>query len=185
MVACNFSNVGELSTVLDGLTNLKHLTVIRTISGWDTLKQLFKNENTVNTLDLSHNRIKNLETDAFRNLKNLKTLKLNNNRITTLTEDYFSENLNLESIILKNNQLKMVSAKIFIDLTKIIKIDLTGNCIVDKSFDRLTIGILDSFTDFGGSRSDDQPDKTPSDDEKPQSMYNHFVFRMFLGKWTF
>lgn len=64
-------------------------------------------------LELSFNKIKQLNVDTFLNIKYLEILDLSNNRIEFIDIDVFATNLHLKAVNLANNKLSNLDLKIF------------------------------------------------------------------------
>lgn len=79
------------------------------------------------TIDLSSNRIERLVDDVFKPLVNLITLRLNNNRISIIDDDLFRHNSNLLTLTLNNNMLATIENGSFHGLKELRAIELGNN----------------------------------------------------------
>uniref|UniRef100_A0A8D8V4M1 Adhesion G protein-coupled receptor A3 n=1 Tax=Cacopsylla melanoneura TaxID=428564 RepID=A0A8D8V4M1_9HEMI len=78
-------------------------------------------------LDLDKNELSVIEPGAFSNLTNLKTLILSNNKISFLSKELFEGLGSLQSLKLGQNALVQLKEGTFVPLSSISKIDLSGN----------------------------------------------------------
>ncbi|XP_037051674.1 toll-like receptor Tollo [Bradysia coprophila] len=103
------------------------------------------------TLDLSHNNIDNLQAAIFSGLGKLQTLQLNNNKmnfiadralegllslllinlsenaLTNLPPELFNEARNIKEIYLQNNSLNVLAPGLFAELNQLAILDLSHN----------------------------------------------------------
>ena len=91
-------------------------------------QQFFKLEQ-LKVLDLSYNEIFYFEKDSFFGLNNLLELYLNNNQLTQLESNYFNNLQNLKSINLDRNKIKIIRSKDFNALVNIQSISIRFNRI--------------------------------------------------------
>lgn len=142
----NFIEIEE--NVFEGLLNVEMLTLSENLAN---LTMDLSAMNQLIYLDLSGNHLTNIPcsflpknlieisfpVNAIRNpnfsgckfLRTLKRLDLSDNGIDILDLELFSEMSNIEEIFLSNNNLSNIVDIPFMNLTKLTKVDLTGNLI--------------------------------------------------------
>ncbi|XP_043933155.1 leucine-rich repeat and immunoglobulin-like domain-containing nogo receptor-interacting protein 1 [Protopterus annectens] len=81
-------------------------------------------------LDLSKNRIKNINQDQFLNYPLLEELELNENIISTIEPGAFNNLFNLRTLGLRNNRLKLIQLGVFTGLSNLTQLDISENKIV-------------------------------------------------------
>ena len=86
-----------------------------------------KNVDNLKKLNLSNNQIKYIEKDSFGHLKNLEYLDLSNNKLDRIDEDVFKNLKNLKHLNLSNNLICEIDEKAFDDLNRLQKLSLTNN----------------------------------------------------------
>ncbi|KAG8436202.1 hypothetical protein GDO86_007347 [Hymenochirus boettgeri] len=91
----------------------------------------------LNTLRLSHNRIRRLPLQAFYNVTELRHLDLSSNLLEGIGEEWFQSLFNLEELLLYNNRIVYVHDNAFSHLGKIQKIYLSWNFLTSFSFQSL------------------------------------------------
>jgi Leucine rich repeat len=91
-------------------------------------------------LNLSTNRIEELQIGSFAGLKYLKVLDLGANNISKIESVTFSKLENLEKVILAENKLTELPENVFSSQTNLIEIDLSHNRL--KTFDLGTVGSI-------------------------------------------
>ncbi len=84
-------------------------------------------------LDLSHNKIQEIEENALDNLVNLKWLHLESNRLSALNTYEFRNNKKLEYINLYKNWIKKINQRAFISLKNLKFVQLENNRCVKRS----------------------------------------------------
>ncbi|XP_014341487.2 leucine-rich repeat and immunoglobulin-like domain-containing nogo receptor-interacting protein 1 [Latimeria chalumnae] len=99
-------------------------------------------------LDLSNNRIKNLNPDEFSSLWHLEELDLSENIISNIEPGAFNNLLNLQTLKLRRNKLRIIPAGVFAGLLNLTILDISENEIVvflDHAFkDLLNLRTLDA-----------------------------------------
>lgn len=99
------------------------------------LQKLFHNKNflRLRLLDVSGNRIQNLERETFRRNVRLRVLNLASNEIKQLNGDTFVDLLDLNELYLGNNQLVDFSSgfEVFSHLKALTVLDVSNNTIVN------------------------------------------------------
>ncbi|KAM6908368.1 uncharacterized protein PEZ65_016656 [Lycodopsis pacificus] len=91
----------------------------------------FKNFPVLTQLDLKSNIIKQIHRGAFADLISLKRFNLNNNRLLVLGDDLFQGLSNLTELRLKSNGIKSVSSTSFKSLTSLTFLDISKNKLYD------------------------------------------------------
>ncbi|XP_035517729.1 amphoterin-induced protein 3 [Morone saxatilis] len=83
------------------------------------------------TLDLSHNRVAQLEGGSFEGLYRLETLRLAHNQLTTIHPGAFrnASGTRLRHLDLSSNQLRVLERHYFVDLPGLEELLLFNNCI--------------------------------------------------------
>lgn len=81
------------------------------------------------TIDLSHNKIEEIDVDTFVKNVNLKELILSDNTDLTLSEVNFIKSDTIEKLSLANCNINEIPEGSFQNLTKLKELDLTGNPI--------------------------------------------------------
>lgn len=99
------------------------------------LQKIFQNKSFIRlrTLDLSGNRIANLERDMFRKSNRLQTVNLGRNEINEIKGEVFADLLDLNELYLNHNNLVDFSSgpEIFNNLKRLTVLDLSNNTIVN------------------------------------------------------
>lgn len=110
---------------------------------------IFKNYNSLKTIDLSQNKIKKIEKEAFNGAVSLTELRINDNLLTDLHGVMFSGLPSLKILQIRNNRISCLGNHSFVGLEHLKEIDLYSNEIgtIDQgSFDYLqdieTLNIL-------------------------------------------
>lgn len=85
----------------------------------------FETLSTLNSLDLSNNKLVELEKDAFTSLITLRVLKLAKNKIKVLDNDTLSKNTLLRKLDLSENEIITLNAEAFRHNTKLELLDLS------------------------------------------------------------
>jgi Leucine-rich repeat (LRR) protein len=78
-------------------------------------------------LDLSNNKISNINPNAFKELQQLVELDLSDNHIRQLNQFTFCKLNNLEELSLKNNQLTDIKINFYAQSPKLHTLELDGN----------------------------------------------------------
>lgn len=93
----------------------------------EDLGVVFQNLTQLEILELSFNKIKQLNSSTFWGINSLEILDLSNNRIEVIHLDVFETNQNLKAVNLANNKLQSLDLKIFSSTFKIL--DVSGNIL--------------------------------------------------------
>lgn len=93
---------------------------------------LNENFNKIQYLDLTGNKIKQIEAEAFSALTELKWISIWDNEIEEIPQKVFKKNLKLEFINLANNKLQIMHPEIFADLVDLSEV-YTDRGIFEKS----------------------------------------------------
>lgn len=111
------------------------LKLVDSAAADEQLQKLFQNKNflRLKLLDMSGNRIQNLERESFRKNVRLRALNLSKNEIKQLRDDVFADLLDLNELYLSHNKLIDFSlgADVFSNLKKLTVLDLSNNTIVN------------------------------------------------------
>lgn len=83
--------------------------------------------NSLKDLDLSHNFINSIKTEALRGVKNLQSLILHHNQIDVIEDNAFLYLSNLIDLDLSHNRIVAVSSTSLAHLKKLISLDLNNN----------------------------------------------------------
>lgn len=83
----------------------------------------------VTTLQLSYNKIKNLEEDAFLGLQDLKELNLYDNQLKVIEKDIFKYCPKLEKLDLGMNKISNIHEKAFENLARLRQLNLAFNSL--------------------------------------------------------
>ncbi|XP_072443760.1 leucine-rich repeat and immunoglobulin-like domain-containing nogo receptor-interacting protein 2 isoform X1 [Chiloscyllium punctatum] len=81
-------------------------------------------------LDLSKNKLKNINPDEFSSYTLLEVIDLSENIITILEPGSFSNLFNLRSLRLRSNRLKLIPLGVFAGLSNLTMLDISENKIV-------------------------------------------------------
>ena len=101
-------------------------------------KGTFDKLNILQSLYLNDNELNNIPNGLFNDLKILQTLKLNHNKLTELPQGLF-DNLNLlQELDLSGNLLKNISTHLFDNLKVIQRLYVNNNNIVNVTVDFFT-----------------------------------------------
>lgn len=92
---------------------------------------VFRNQKNVYFLDLSNNRLRSLSNDAFSDLTQLLHLFLQRNHISVILNGTFAKLGGLTALDVSENQLQTVNSDFFRNLTVLSELDLHGNNISD------------------------------------------------------
>lgn len=98
-----------------------------------------KLKSSLEAIDLSHNKISQLDTTTFNYLLKLKVLNLGHNKLQKLNGNIFVHNVNLEQLYLDNNKLKSINAYLMNNLRILKLADFTGNTCINMNFPRNTL----------------------------------------------
>lgn len=172
------------STVFVSLVKLKRLLLSDNVIEFLS-ENIFNSLNALENLDLSGNRIYFLHENLFHGLINLKKLTLYSNHLKEITKSLFMQNLKLEDISFDNNTITYLKFDIFDGLTSLKNVTLLNNTCIDQSYtsDQLTAMKDDlkancTVTEFNNCQS-------IATVKHKKSIFNHRVFRVFFGHWTF
>ena len=80
-------------------------------------------------IDLSYNRIYNLEDQAFSKMSRLKVLKINNNRIKSINRRLFTRSPNIVALNFARNEITTLDLNVLLLIRSIIILDLNFNKI--------------------------------------------------------
>ena len=83
-------------------------------------------QNTLESLDLSNNKLTRFDSNQLVNLKRLERLDLSNNNLQ-FSDANFANNKNLRAINLSGNQLQYLPFRLFDKLTELESVDLSNN----------------------------------------------------------
>ncbi|XP_066275393.1 toll-like receptor 3 [Branchiostoma lanceolatum] len=129
----NNINIQEEDTDLDRFKSLQHfsfrLNNVSSSAGW-----IFSREDlnvSLQTLDLSYNRISQLDSTAFNGIRRLDRLVLSSNDILTVDSDSFSSlsQTGLETLVLFRNNLTKLTNNTFASVPLLKRLDLAYNNI--------------------------------------------------------
>ncbi|XP_073953267.1 uncharacterized protein [Choristoneura fumiferana] len=121
------ANITELGpNLFDGLNSTVQLINISSNSISKIHKTSFSKLEVLTTLDLSHNKIQDIEFD-MTDLKNLSYLYINDNSIQNITQTIFKGLVSLKEIDLSNNDIKQIEALSFEDLNDVETFSLNKN----------------------------------------------------------
>lgn len=127
---CDDASLATLENTKFGLSQkLEHVSLMR-----NQLRSLgssifIQNEN-IEFLDFSINKIDDIKRSSFHGLRRLKKLFLNENNISILpSQDIFDDLVSLEEIGLSRNKIKMIQAKLFSNCGNLSYIYLDRNLI--------------------------------------------------------
>ncbi|XP_060861007.1 peroxidasin homolog [Metopolophium dirhodum] len=104
------------------------------------------------TLMLSYNNISDVKNGAFANLSKLRRLLLYKNNIENIETRVFNDLTSLESLFLHHNKIHKLDFEMFKGLTKLNILFLHTNMIR-----KIPPGIFDSLTSLGRLRLDNNP----------------------------
>lgn len=107
--------------------------------GWNNITNTFNLSlpKTIIELNLAHNKIANLERDAFKNLTRLGFLNLAHCALHTLNAEIFAPIQNLQNLDLSYNRIVNIDLKIFQGLKLLKKLNLNGNRLTDINVEDL------------------------------------------------
>ena len=97
----------------------------------------------LNTIDLSFNKLTSLETNSFSNLTSLRTIYLRNNQISKISPNAFSGFSYLYMLDLSFNSLSTIDATSFTGLTGLTELILDSNSI--KTINSTTFSAIKSL----------------------------------------
>lgn len=97
--------------------------------------------NNISDLNLSHNKITNLEEETFKSLIHLTVLNLAHCGLHTLNADIFIPLQVLQSLDLSYNRIVNLDLKIFKGLQRLAQLNLNGNRLSDINVEDLTNSI--------------------------------------------
>ncbi|CRK94408.1 CLUMA_CG007915, isoform A [Clunio marinus] len=109
-----------------GLSNLEKLDLSGNLI--ETLEDdVFKDLTSLGTLELSNNKIENINERSFNGLKRLKFLYLAGNKLNKLNNDTFGQLSSLTHLRLMRNSIKQIEQNSFNGLANLTLLDLTHN----------------------------------------------------------
>lgn len=187
----NYHNHSDpISTIFQGLEDLIEVQITRTKnSDFKILKTtFFSGLKNLQIIDLHQNKIIEIQSEVFDSQTKLKTIKLNMNQLTSLPKGLFIKNLNLKLVNLKDNQLKFISPQLFSPENAVEMIQVEGNCCIDGTFYSVEIfeEALINCTEPEQIRTTITPVAVILKDSPiSDSMFDHYVFKSFFGKWSF
>jgi len=91
--------------------------------------EAFENSKQLKVLILNNNKISQVHDGALNGLNELKTLDLSENNIVALPARLFLSTPELQQLKLDNNRLSVISSRLFHPLKKLIVMDLSGNLL--------------------------------------------------------
>lgn len=129
-----------------GMLSLK--TFSFTFSLMDHLpKNTFGSSSSLEEIDLSNNRIEEMELYAISNLQQVHTIHLNDNRIVTIRRAVFFNLPKLKHLYLNMNNISKIEDKAFMGISTLLELDLSENDICDINkltfFGLLQLKIMD------------------------------------------
>lgn len=132
-----FQNSSKLTSIDISMNNLSSIE-----------SDIFNNLNSVEILNLADNSIQMIETQSFQTLPNLKELNLRGNKIKTLTTNMFinastSSYRSINKIDISHNLINKISSDFF-DKILLKTFDATGNVCLNKSYDYLGLGDMET-----------------------------------------
>ena len=117
----NLNSLDDLMAKINSFTTMESLNISH--NKILLLKEnQFNGLNELNVLDLSFNEIFYFELNAFKGLNNLKDLNLSNNHFTEI--EHFMNLPNLQSINLDFNKINKIKEKTFTSLINIVSVSL-------------------------------------------------------------
>ncbi|XP_022919803.1 leucine-rich repeat-containing protein 15-like isoform X1 [Onthophagus taurus] len=122
---CSFIEVDENS--FKTLTNLTDLTFSENLGVNRLPHKLFEKNIRLENLYLIRNNFSEVENDSFSSLPNLKHLDLSFNKLKELNKDLFQSNVMLMELLLQRNELEHLEEGIFDNLSQLKTIDLAFN----------------------------------------------------------
>ena len=185
-----YNHIEPISTIFQDLGNLTELTITRTEnSGFKILKtDFFGRSKNLQTIDLHQNMIREIEAGVFNAQTKLKTVKLNMNRLISIPKGLFIKNLNLNLVDLKDNQLKFIPSQLFDSNNAVGTIEMDGNCCIDGIFFNVDIfekALINCTETEQISATIYLSTNNQKYSATSNSMFNHYVFQSFFGKWSF
>ena len=114
-------------------------------------------------LRMSHNYVEKIRPKTFQHLKSLLVLNLTFNKIKELDDDSFVGLDRLENLFLNKNKIASISSRTFSEMTKLTKIDLANNkleTLPEHLFDGLS-SLL--FLDLDSNKLTDIPNNVFKD----------------------
>jgi Leucine-rich repeat (LRR) protein len=93
-------------------------------------------------LDLSDNKIKNLEAHVFDELVELKYIDLSKNEIEEILHPIFAKNKKLKFVDLSTNIIETLHPNLFDGLSKLVEVRFYWNPKIDKKFDQSNMKML-------------------------------------------
>jgi hypothetical protein len=96
----------------------------------------FEGLESLKTMSLNYNQVKDVHKRAFRDLVNMEKIEMVYNQIEYLDDEIFANNVNLRLVLLYNNKLKVISSQLFSKNIKVESLQLQNNAIsqIEKGF---------------------------------------------------
>lgn len=116
-----------------GMLNLKSFSF--TFSLMDHVpKNTFGASSSLEEIDLSSNKIVEMDVEAIANLPKLHTVHLNVNRLTSLKSNVFFNLPKLQHLYLNRNNISSIGDKVFTGISTLLELDLSENdiCEINK-----------------------------------------------------
>jgi Leucine-rich repeat (LRR) protein len=86
----------------------------------------FTDNRNLRSLSFAHNKIEKIHDDAFVNLDNLVELNLESNLLRSLQADLFTNFLSLETLKLQNNKISVIESKLLFHVSTLVRVDISG-----------------------------------------------------------
>jgi Leucine-rich repeat (LRR) protein len=122
------ANCGFFLMTSDSFANLTLLTSLEL--NHNKLRQIpqqcFTDNRNLRSLSFAYNNIEIIHDDAFVSLNNLVDLNLQNNLLSSLQANLFSNLILLETLKLQNNNINVIESKLFFNLSKLVRVDISG-----------------------------------------------------------
>lgn len=110
-------------------------------------------------IEIQHNDLEHIESNALQNLKNLEWVRLASNKIESLNQFIFSENRNLKYVDFRNNKLNSIIPGFFRGLNNLDQVLLAENECIQENFqksDGSLAKLTDSLKSCFGNAPDDE-----------------------------
>jgi Leucine-rich repeat (LRR) protein len=116
------------------------------------LGQVFSHRRNIQTLDLSFNRIGEINSVTFAGLKNLTTLYLPGNMINVLQQNLFINCVNLKYLDLSFNRIRMIEPNAFNGAHRLSRLNISNNDLQSLNFTILSKVKLLTDLSFNNNR---------------------------------